>query len=61
MSSIKSEESNSNELKKILIERNNQFKDLTENHNKLKTEAEFYRNRNKQLQAQAIRVEKQFK
>ena len=44
---MKSEESNSNELKKILIERNNQFKDLNETHNKLKTETEFYKNRNK--------------
>ena len=36
LSSIKSEESNSNELKKILKERNNQYKELSEGHNKLK-------------------------
>ena len=44
---MKSEESNSNELKRILKERNNQYKELAETHNKLKTESEFYKNRNK--------------
>lgn len=39
MSSIKSEESNSHELKKILTERDKQYKDLTESHNKLKGES----------------------
>lgn len=38
MNSMKNEESNSHELKKILSERTNQFKQLTENYNKLKGE-----------------------
>lgn len=46
---VKEEESNANELKKILTERTNQYKQLTENYNKLKTEAEFYKNRTKEL------------
>jgi hypothetical protein len=37
MSLIKDEESNATELKKILTERTNQYKQLTENFSKLKT------------------------
>ena len=34
---------------------------MTDNHNKVKSESEFYKNRNKELEALAGRLEKQFK
>jgi hypothetical protein len=37
------------------------MKTVTENYNKLKSEAEFYKNRNKELEGVVTRLEKQFK
>jgi hypothetical protein len=44
-----------------LADRNSQFKDLNETHSKLKAEAEFYKNRNKELEGLVSRMEKQQK
>ena len=43
----KDQETNTGELKKILLEKSKQYTQLTEQHQRLSKDCEFYKNRNK--------------